>query len=109
MIINLARGYRHGFDMMNAASMSMGFLRSLYYEQVKKSVADAKEKEAKEAMQKAQEPKAPGYDRANQRLQQVNINRYKKRMRNMKQQQSPPVQSSSYNMEDLEEALEELE
>lgn len=94
--------------MMNAASMSMGFLRSLYFEQVKKSVADAKEKEAKEELQKAQQPKASGYDRANQRLQQVNINRYKERMRNIKQQQ-PPITNSNYNMEDLEEALEELE
>ena len=94
--------------MMNATSMSMGFLRSLYFEQVKKSVADAKEKEAKEELQKAQQPKAPGYDRANQRLQQVNINRYKERMKNIKQQQLP-ITNSNYNMEDLEEALEELE
>lgn len=94
--------------MMNATSMSMGFLRSLYFEQVKKSVADAKEKEAKEELQKVQQPKAPGYDRANQRLQQVNINRYKERMKNIKQQQSP-ITNSNYNMEDLEEALEELE
>ena len=104
--------------MMNAASMPMGFLRSLYFEQVKKSVADAKEKEAKEQQQLLEQSKAPGYDRASQRMQQVNINRYNQRMRNNKQEQlrmqrqirnQQNTINPAYSVEDLEEALEEME
>lgn len=102
--------------MMNAASMPMGFLRSLYFEQVKKNVADAKEKEAKEEQKKQEERlKAPGYDRADQRMQKVMINRYnartksnnKKNNNNYQQVRTPEI--SNFSSEDLEEALEELE
>lgn len=99
--------------MINASSMSMGFLRSLYFEQVKKSVADAKEKEAKEKEKEAQEKariSSPGYDRANQRLRQESIKRYNNRMRQQHQtQKQSRVDLPSMSNEDLEDALEELE
>ena len=97
--------------MINASSMSMGFLRSLYFEQVKKSVADAKEKEAKEQEKEAQEKAnmSPGYDRANQRLRQESIKRYNNRMRQQQTQKQSRVDLPSMSNEDLEDALEELE
>ena len=99
--------------MINASSMSMGFLRSLYFEQVKKSVADAKEKEAKEKEKEAQEKariSSPGYDRANQRLRQESIKRYNNRTRQQQQtQKQSRVDLPSMSNEDLEDALEELE
>ena len=98
--------------MITASSMSMGFLRSLYFEQVKKSVADAKEKEAKEQEKEAQEKakiSSPGYDRANQRLRQESIKRYNNRMRQQQTQKQSRVDLPSMSNEDLEDALEELE
>ena len=106
--------------MMNAASMSMGFLRSLYFEQVKKSIADAKEKEAKEKQEQLEKSKAEGYDRASKRMQQLNINRYNNRMRNkhtqqqqqrrqLRNQRQQPLSIPNFSSDDLEDALEELE
>ena len=105
---------------MTASQASMGFLRSLYFEQVKKSIADEKEREAKEAKEKA-EMKTSGYDRANKRLNQMNVNKYNNRMRNNRSNNNrrPPQQRlqrniqqpqiSSFNSDDLEDALEEME
>lgn len=95
--------------MINAANASMGFLRSLYYEQMKKSIADARKQEAKERMEKANADK----NRAKQlRAEASAMYRTDPRRRpkhQPRQQQPEPSTSSSYNVSDIQDALEELE
>jgi len=87
----------------------MGFLRSLYYEQVKKSIADAKRREAKEKIEQANAER----NRAKQRRMEAaafrnNPNRNRRPQMHTTRRQ-PRQQTAAYDMNDFRDALEELE
>jgi hypothetical protein len=96
--------------MFKASEVSMGFLRSLYYEQVKKSIADAKRREAKEKMEQANAER----DRAKQRRMEAaafrkNPNRNRRPQMHPTRRQPRQQQTAAYDMNDFRDALEELE
>ena len=96
--------------MIKASQVSMGFLRSLYYEQVQKSIADAKKERARQVEEQARQDKQRNLSirkrvsesRRRPHIRPVEIDRSKSRPVNRK----PPTNISA---EDFVDALEEME
>ena len=95
--------------MIQSRHVSMGFLRSLYYEQVQKSIADAKrerarkvEQQDKEEREKARDLRRRLSDRRNRHIRPVETNINK---RPIPQQQRTP----NFTQDDLIDAFEEME
>ena len=102
--------------MIQASHVSMGFLRSLYYEQIQKSIADAKEKRAHEVEEEAKQ------SRQRELTMRRNITEARKRGRHIRpveatnnQNNRRPIQSripappTNISAEDFVDALEEME
>lgn len=102
--------------MIKASQVSMGFLRSLYYEQVQKSIADAKEKRAREVEEQAKSDKqrdlairrevSEARKRPGRHIRPVEPNR---RQEPVRRQQRPPSMPANITSEDFIDALEEME
>ena len=102
--------------MIKASQVSMGFLRSLYYEQFQKSIADAKEKRAREVEEQAKSDKqrdlairrevSEAKKRPGRHIRPVEPNR---RQEPVRQQQRPPSMPANITSEDFIDALEEME
>ena len=93
--------------MIQARQVSMGFLRSLYYEQVQKSIADAKRERARKVEQQAREDREKARnlrrrlsDRRNRHIRPVETNNKK----SVPQQRTP-----NFTQDDLIDAFEEME
>lgn len=100
--------------MIKASQVSMGFLRSLYYEQVQKSIADAKEKRAREVEEQARQDKQRDISlrrkiseaRRKGHIKPVNLENKSQRR---PVDNRPPQMPSNVTAEDFVDALEEME
>jgi len=99
--------------MIKASQVSMGFLRSLYYEQVQKSIADAKKERARQVTEQARQDKQRDLalrrqisaSRNKRHIKPVEIDRPQQPQRRS-MNNKPPANISA---EDFVEALEEME
>ena len=94
--------------MIKASQVSMGFLRSLYYEQVQKSIADAKEKRAREVQEQAKSDRQRDLSlrrRISDARKRGHIRPVEPQRRTIK----TPLPPNNISAEDFVDALEEME
>ncbi len=94
--------------MIKASQVSMGFLRSLYYEQVQKSIADAKEKRAREVHEQAKSDRQRDLS-LRRRISDAKRKGHIRPIETQRRPVSSPQPPSDISAEDFVDALEEME
>lgn len=99
--------FRHGFDLLTAKDQPIGYIHTLYFYQVEKSIQDAKEREAKE---KAEQTKQSAEIDMRKRIENSRRldPKYRKRMiRPVRNQEVQHNSLANVDAEDLIDAFEE--
>jgi len=103
----LQSAFRHGFDLLTAKDQPIGYIHTLYFYQVEKSIQDAKEREAKE---KAEQTKQSAEIDMRKRIENSRRldPKYRKRMiRPVRNQEVQHNSLANVDAEDLIDAFEE--
>ena len=100
--------FRHGFDLFAAKDQPIGYIHTLYFYQVEKSIQDAKEREAKEKAEQTKRSMEIDMQKRIQNNRRLDPKNRQRMIRPVRQQQAQDTSSlANVDAEDLIDAFEE--
>jgi hypothetical protein len=103
----LQSAFRHGFDLLTAKDQPIGYIHTLYFYQVEKSIQDAKEREAKEKSEQTKQSAEIDMRKRIENSRRLDP-KYRKRMiRPVRNQEVQHNSLANVDAEDLIDAFEE--